>query len=864
MIVRILLVLLILFASAADAANHYIRAGAAGSGSGDDWTNAYTTWPGSFTRGDTYYIASGSYTGKVFTTAHSGTTRITIKKATTGDHGTETGWSASYATGQVAFTSGLEFRTGYWTVDGVTGGGYGSWDSGFGMKITETRDAEALIKLGNPTLAGSTGHNTAPSVYVYHVDMQGKGSVSVNGGSYSNDGVANYANDDFLLSYYWMHGIGRCPVYSSGRNMVIENGWVQSFYGSASVHSEIASVWGFSPAGVTPIGTHTFRYNLFTHIWSTGGLMWDGADNAAAYFNVYGNVFYKPAGATWEVANGLIGGWSARNFRNARVYNNTFINVDQESLSTLPGTYSNNEAYNNLWYNSTSPNFSRFATHDYNHFINSGGTHSEANGTSAASGDPFTNYTGYYFTLTGATTAGNSLASPFNLDGLGITRGADGTWDRGAYEYSSGGADTTPPTRSAGSPSGTLAAGTTSTTLSLTTNEAATCKYGTSAATAYASIANTFSTTGSTSHSQTISGLSNGSSYTYYVRCQDGAGNPNTDDYSITFSVASGGGGGGGGTPTYIQGKAYRNSATATTATATFDTNVTAGSAIVVLYGYAGAAASATCSDSLGNTYVTAVDQRDSTNDQNAGACYALNSSAGANTVTVTFSTSRQWRYALASEYSNVATASALDTSAWAMATSTTPSSGAATTASNGDLIWGGVLATSGTSTITAGTGFTRRLLGATEPTDAATEDKIQSSAGSVAADWTFGTSRKHIAIMLALKASGPAISPPVISGTLSKTCFVRLACSYQISASNTPTSYGATGLPTGLSLNSSTGLITGSVTTQQNATVALSATNSGGTGNANLSMTIASVSDPVKRIKPDRGGIRRGDRIGR
>lgn len=99
--------------------------------------------------------------------------------------------------------------------------------------------------------------------------------------------------------------------------------------------------------------------------------------------------------------------------------------------------------------------------------------------------------------------------------------------------------DTTPPTLSAGSPSGSLAAGTTQTTLQLTTDESATCKYGTIANTAYTSISNTFTTTGGTSHSAPISGLTNGQSYTYYVRCQDTAGNPTTNDFPLSFSIAS-------------------------------------------------------------------------------------------------------------------------------------------------------------------------------------------------------------------------------------------------------------------------------------------------------------------------------------
>lgn len=98
--------------------------------------------------------------------------------------------------------------------------------------------------------------------------------------------------------------------------------------------------------------------------------------------------------------------------------------------------------------------------------------------------------------------------------------------------------DNTAPVRSAGSPTGTLALNTTSTTLSLTTNEAATCKYSTSSGTAYGSMT-AFDTTGATSHSTTVSGLSNAGSYIYYVKCQDGQGNTNATDYSISFTVAA-------------------------------------------------------------------------------------------------------------------------------------------------------------------------------------------------------------------------------------------------------------------------------------------------------------------------------------
>ena len=98
--------------------------------------------------------------------------------------------------------------------------------------------------------------------------------------------------------------------------------------------------------------------------------------------------------------------------------------------------------------------------------------------------------------------------------------------------------DSTPPLRLNGQPAGTLAAGTTQATLGLTTGEGATCRYSSQAGVAYASMLNTFTTTGSTTHATAVSGLTGGHGYQFNVRCVDAAGNANTDDYVIAFSVA--------------------------------------------------------------------------------------------------------------------------------------------------------------------------------------------------------------------------------------------------------------------------------------------------------------------------------------
>jgi len=81
--------------------------------------------------------------------------------------------------------------------------------------------------------------------------------------------------------------------------------------------------------------------------------------------------------------------------------------------------------------------------------------------------------------------------------------------------------------------------------------------------------------------------------------------------------------------------------------------------------------------------------------------------------------------------------------------------------------------------------------------------------------------------------------APPVITSSLTAAGQVGVAFSYQITATNNPTSFGATGLPAGLTINTSTGLISGTPTTAGTYTVTISATNAGGTGNATLTLTI-------------------------
>jgi len=80
----------------------------------------------------------------------------------------------------------------------------------------------------------------------------------------------------------------------------------------------------------------------------------------------------------------------------------------------------------------------------------------------------------------------------------------------------------------------------------------------------------------------------------------------------------------------------------------------------------------------------------------------------------------------------------------------------------------------------------------------------------------------------------------PVINSNANMVGISGKPLSFQVAANNSPTLYGATGLPTGLSINTASGVISGTSTENGTFMVTLSAANSAGTGYANLTITVA------------------------
>jgi hypothetical protein len=205
--------------------------------------------------------------------------------------------------------------------------------------------------------------------------------------------------------------------------------------------------------------------------------------------------------------------------------------------------------------------------------------------------------------------------------------------------------------------------------------------------------------------------------------------------------------------PAYVQGTTATNNATGVTMAKAFTTANTAGNLIVVAVSW-GNNSTLTCSDSLGNTYTVATTQHDSVNNQSLAICYAANVKAGANTVTARFSSSAPYRRLLVHEYRGVALVNPVDVVAKNLSNGTTAANGvtstAAVTTTDGTLIFGAVMDDDGVTSINAGTGFTQRL--SVNNKDLVSEDRVQPTAGSVAATHTFGAAHRYLAQMVAFR----------------------------------------------------------------------------------------------------------------
>ncbi len=111
----------------------------------------------------------------------------------------------------------------------------------------------------------------------------------------------------------------------------------------------------------------------------------------------------------------------------------------------------------------------------------------------------------------------------------------------------------------------------------------------------------------------------------------------------------------------------------------------------------------------------------------------------------------------------------------------------------------------------------------------------------TIAASNSTGSVTNSLTIVIYNAAS----APPVITSALTATGSLSASVSYQIAATNYPTSFFVIGLPPGLSFDPASGRIFGIPSVTGNFSVTLRAINRNGTGSANLNLTILPESPP-------------------
>jgi rhamnogalacturonyl hydrolase YesR len=213
-------------------------------------------------------------------------------------------------------------------------------------------------------------------------------------------------------------------------------------------------------------------------------------------------------------------------------------------------------------------------------------------------------------------------------------------------------------------------------------------------------------------------------------------------------------------TITYVQGNSATPQTAQTSVPVTFTAAQAAGDLNVVAAGWNDSTATvSSVTDRSGNTYTRAVGPTVQTGAASQSIYYARNivaAAAGANIVTVTFSSGATSADIRILEYKGADTNNPVDVAAASSGSSTTGSSGAATTTSPTDLIFGANLVQ--TVTTGPGSGFTKRLL--TSPDGDIAEDEMVTTVGSYSATAP-NTSGKWIMQMVAFRAAGSDTTPP-------------------------------------------------------------------------------------------------------
>ena len=238
-------------------------------------------------------------------------------------------------------------------------------------------------------------------------------------------------------------------------------------------------------------------------------------------------------------------------------------------------------------------------------------------------------------------------------------------------------------------------------------------------------------------------GLTAATAYSYRVRAADTAGNTGPYSNLASATTASAGGGGGTGGPiTFVQNSSATPQTPQSSVSVRFSAAQVAGDLNVVVVGWNDStAAVGIVTDSMGNVYRLAVGPTAISGTASQSLYYAANivgAAAGANSVTVSFTSPAIYPDIRIAEYSGIDPNNPLDVVAGATGNSGTSVTPAVTTTYANDLLIGANLVQS--LTVAGGSGFTTRVI--TSPDGDILEDRVVTVTGSYSASASIAPDR--------------------------------------------------------------------------------------------------------------------------
>ncbi|MDQ5893326.1 MAG: hypothetical protein QG640_338, partial [Patescibacteria group bacterium] len=419
--------------------NWYLNDDVSTSGNGQSWATAWKT-PGSIIwsnikPGDTLWIAGGTYTtGLSIGSSGTAANPIRIKRVRSSDAipVSSAGWSSAHDS-RATFTSSaaLSAPVSYVEIDG---------QEDMGLRFVSSNSG------GLPTSFLATGGNY---VTVSNVDLVGPNSVNeVNGDSVGTK-LANHAGDGSGVNIGYGGGSASNITIKNSRvrghpnefwfanatNIVIEN---NKIYDNGAANS---AQWHGNLMIVNKSDGIIFRNND-VYNWQVEGLYPWGSPSRNWY--VYGNVFHDGIGGK----NG-----STHRFLELRsysgsvthgpfyVYNNTITNAWAAITrgDTTVNWSADSVVRNNLVYNVANGGIGYLPATASHNFTASADPFTPGTfklsapltvSENAAPGTPVSNVTTVLKKANGS-----SIVTDFEKDPTGKTRGADGVWDVGAYEF---------------------------------------------------------------------------------------------------------------------------------------------------------------------------------------------------------------------------------------------------------------------------------------------------------------------------------------------------------------------------------------------------------------------------------------------